>query len=185
MLAADSLIFERRFRWTRQLFLEMADQGAFGDLRLELVKGELVVRRSMGVPHARVIEELSELLVPALVRRARVRVQLPLNVDDESLLVPDLAVVDRQASKEDHPWTALLVIEVSDSSARFDRIVKAPLYAQAAVGAYWQFDLQKRAVEVFSEPREGAWGRTTRVSRGRLGVPGFPDVEVDVDHLFR
>lgn len=164
--------------------MQMDTSGAFGDLRLELVKGELVLMGTMDPPHARVIEELTDLLVPALVGRARVRVQLPMAIDDETQLVPDLMVVDRRTSKSDHPETALLVIEVSDASSRYDRIVKAPLYAQARVGTYWRFDLKGRFVEVFSDARQGRWTQQVKVARGALQVPGFPEVEVDVGELF-
>lgn len=163
--------------------MQMDTSGAFGDLRLELVKGELVLMGRMDRPHARVIEELNERLMPALVGRARVLVQLPLAIDDATLLVPDLMVVDRRTSKSAHPETALLVIEVSDSSARYDRIVKAPLYAQARVGAYWRFDLKKRFVEVFSEARGGRWTQQETLARGTLEVPGFPEVEVVIEDL--
>lgn len=185
MLAADSLIHERRLRLTREQFMQMTANDAFRDLRLELVKGQPVFMGTMDSPHARAIEALNEWLMPALVGRARLLVQLPLIIDDETLLVPDLAVVDRGASKDDHPSTALLVIEVSDSSARYDRIVKAPLYAQARIGTYWRVDLQKRHVEVFCEPVEGAYQQHRQVAHGMLAVPGFPDVELDVDALWR
>ncbi len=164
--------------------MQMTANDAFRDLRLELVEGQPVFMGTMDPPHAGAIEELTAWLVPALVRRARVRVQLPIIIDAETLLVPDLTVIDRRTDQEDHPGTALLVIEVSDSSARYDRTVKAPLYAQARVGTYWRVDLQKRHVEVFSGPRDGAWTTTAKVSHGKLAVPGFPEVELDVDHLF-
>jgi Uma2 family endonuclease len=104
-------------------------------------------------------------------------------VDDESELVPDLAIVDRRTTKKDHPFTALLVIEISDTTARYDRIVKAPLYAQAGVQEYWRFDLSKRHVEVFSAPKNGQWGRHQKLSRGELPVPGFPSVTVRVEDV--
>lgn len=51
----------------------------------------------------------------------------------------------------EHPSTALLVIEVSDSTLRKDRR-KAALYASAGIGEYWLVNLGARTVEVYSSP---------------------------------
>lgn len=184
MQAAESLISRQRVRWTRARFERLARLGAFVDRKLELVRGELVEPGPEGLPHANVIEYLNELLMPALVGRVRLRVQLPFAVDDETELIPDLALIDRRAPKSDHPSAALLVIEVADSSARYDRVVKAPLYAQAGVPEYWLVDAAKRHVEVFSVPRARSYAKHVRVTRGELLVPGFPEVSVRLDALF-
>jgi Uma2 family endonuclease len=185
MQAAESLIFKQRARWTRERFDHLAGLGAFENMKVELVRGELVDMSPQGLPHANVIEYLNEVLMPALVGRARVRVQLPFAVDDETELIPDLAIIDKRAPKTDHPSGALLVIEVADTSARYDRIVKAPLYAQAGVREYWLIDTTKAQVEVFSGARARSWARHEKVSRGELPVPGFPEVVLRVDALFR
>lgn len=95
MQAAESLISRQRVRWTRARFERLARLGAFVDRKLELVRGELVEPGPEGLPHANVIEYLNELLMPALVGRVRLRVQLPFAVDDETELIPDLALIDR------------------------------------------------------------------------------------------
>lgn len=184
MQAAESLISKQRARWTRARFDHLAGLGAFVDMKVELVRGELVEMSPQGLPHANVIETLTDLLVPALVGRARVRIQLPFAIDDETELVPDLAIIDRRTPRTDHPSAALLVIEVADTSSRYDRIVKAPLYAQAGVPEYWLIDAAKRHVEVFSGPRARSWAKQVRVTRGELPVPGFPAVSVRLDALF-
>lgn len=148
------------------------------------MRGDVVDVPRPGLRDSNVIERLSELLTPALVRRARVRVQLPFVIDDETEVIPDIAVVARDVSKTEHPSSALLVIEVSDSSTRYDRIVKAPLYAQAGVTEYWLIDANKERVEVFSAPRNGEFVAQTTVTTGTLAVPGFPDVQVPLASLF-
>lgn len=137
-----------------------------------------------GPPHSNVIEVLSELLLPRLVGRARIRVQLPLALSDDTQVLPDLAIVDRSASRADHPSSAILVIEVADSSKRYDTIVKGPLYAEARVSEYWIVDVEKRAVEQYSAPRSGVFTKHSKVTRGQLVVPKFDDVRVAVSDLF-
>jgi Uma2 family endonuclease len=122
--------------------------------------------------------------MPALVGRARVRVQLPFAVDDETEVLPDLAVVSRAVAKGDHPGRAQLVIEVAETSERYDRLVKSRLYARAAVTEYWLIATTKGTVTVFSRPREGQYQKEKKHSSGTLAVPGFPDVKVVLDELF-
>jgi Uma2 family endonuclease len=186
MEAAESLIVKNRARWTRAQFDRLVELGAFdGGERVELVRGELVTMSRQGVPHGNVIETLNEILMPRLVGKARVRVQLPFVIDDESELIPDLAIVDRSLPRSEHPASAFLIIEVADSSLRYDRIVKAPLYASAGVPEYWLVDTSREHVERFMGLRRGAYTRTTKVSTGALAVPGFPGLEVPVADLFR
>ena len=184
METAASLIAEHRTHWTRARFDQLVELGAFEGQQVELVRGELVDMSPQGLPHGNIVELLTELLVPALVGRARVRVQLPLIIDDETEVIPDIAIVDKKASKKQHPSTALLVIEVSDSSTRYDRVVKAPLYAEARVSEYWLVDASKKHVDVFTAPRNGEYSKSIHVTKGALAVPGFADVLVPLAALF-
>jgi hypothetical protein len=184
MNGARALISERRSVWTRGRFDRAATLGAFERVRVELVRGELVDRSPLSVAHANLIEVLSELLVGPLAGRARIRVQLPLIVDGQTELVPDLAVLPRRASRADHPSTASLVIEVSDTSARFDRVVKGPLYAAAGVVEFWLLDASRSQVEVFSSPGPRGYARHVKVTKGALAVPGFDDVTLDLAAVF-
>lgn len=185
MQATESLIASRRFRFTRRQFEELCGTDALRDQRVELVEGQVVFMGQQGPPHADAIELLTAWLAPELARLARFRVQLPFAVDDETLLVPDLALVSPGHPRGEHPSSALLVIEVSDSSARYDRLVKAPLYAKTGVGEYWLIDLQKEHLEVLSAPGPTGYGSHHRFTRGRVAVPGFPGVALEVEDLFR
>ena len=183
MHAEQSLILEGRPRWTRAKFEQLITLDGFGSGQVELVKGELV-KKEEGVPHGNGIEKLTELLVPRLVGRARVRIQLHLVVDDETVLMPDVTVVDRKASRNFQPTRALLAIEVADTSERFDRIVKAPLYAQSGTGEYWIVNVKRGEVEVFSGLRNGRYSKHEKHHHGTLTVPGFDDVEIELSDLF-
>lgn len=185
MEAAESLIVKQRARWTRAKFDRLVALGAFEGEQVELVRGELVARSPQGLPHGNVIEPLTELFVPALVGRARVRVQLPFVIDDETELIPDVAIVDKRAPKTAHPSAAHLIIEVADSTVRYDRVVKAPLYASAFVTEYWVVHVARAQIEVFSGPRSKGYAKHARVTRGALPVPGFPNVVIALKDVFR
>jgi Uma2 family endonuclease len=109
-------------------------------------------------PHARRIEWLAHFLARRLGDDFRVRSQLPLSLGESSEPEPEVAVVRAGSGSEDrHPATALLVIEVADTSLRKGR-AKASLYARAGVPEYWIVNVKDRAIEVFLEPspRRGA-----------------------------
>ena len=110
------------------------------------------------------------------------RVQLPLAVSDDSEPEPDLAVVAPRQDWSSHPASALLVIEVADSSIASDLRVKADLYAAAAVPEYWVVDLAQAVVIVHSDPSGGRYGSIATRRRGETIRPvALANIEVHVD----
>src|SRR5262244_3685277 len=79
---------------------------------------------------------------------------LPIAVTDRDEPEPDVAVVDGplDAYQHHHPTTADLVVEVSETSLRYDRSHKAVLYARAGIPTYWIVDLVNDCVEVHTDP---------------------------------
>jgi Uma2 family endonuclease len=47
----------------------------------------------------------------------------------------------------------VLIVEVAESSLRFDRERKGSLYARAGIQDYWIVNLVDRALEVYRDPR--------------------------------
>jgi Uma2 family endonuclease len=87
-----------------------------------------------------------------------VRVQMPLALGKMSQPDPDIAVVvgtfrDYEAV---HPTTAVLVVEVSDTTLGYDRNTKAVMYARANVPEYWILNLNERLLEVHRNPSRAA-----------------------------
>jgi Uma2 family endonuclease len=130
----------------------MIEAGLFRDERIELIGGVIVEMSPQNVPHAAAIQILTRLLVPPLVGRADVRVQLPFAVGDDSLPEPDLAIVKPELRASAHPDKAFLLIEVADTSLQFDRHDKADLYARAGIAEYWIVNLSDGVIERHSEP---------------------------------
>ena len=112
------------------------------------------------------IESLTMLLVPAVSPRATVRVQSPLAVSADSEPEPDLAVVEPGDRRHGHPETALLVIEVSETSLGKDREIKPTLYAAAGVPEYWAVNLPDSVVEVHTDIGQGEYRTIRRYRRG-------------------
>lgn len=178
---ADALVAEPTRPLRRVEYDRLVELGAFQDERIELLEGRLVVMSPQGAAHAWVVERLTELLVIALQRRARVRPQLPLALSDLSEPEPDLAVVEPGDDLAEHPSSALLVVEVAESSVRRDRDVKALLYAQGDVAEYWLVDLVEETVTVHRGRLEGRYRDVSSARRGDTVAPvAFPDVTLEV-----
>jgi Uma2 family endonuclease len=183
-------------RWKRLEYEQLIEQGLFApDERLELIGGLLLVREPQGGRHAFAVELAADALRSAAGDTARVRVQLPLALGDDSQPEPDVSVVAgtlRDATGA-LPTTALLVVEVSESSLALDRTEKASLYARAGIPDYWIVNLIDRLVEVHRDPVPApaapfGWRyRSVRgLAAGAVVAPLIaPRARIPVDQLLR
>jgi Uma2 family endonuclease len=149
----------RTRHWSRLEYGRLIEKHVFRpDERLELLGGELVVREPHGDPHTLAVELVNEALVAAFGPEWRVRVQLPVALDEESEPEPDVSVAAGRARdrREPKPSRLALVVEIADSSLALAREHKGSLYARAGVPDYWIVNLVHRVLEVYREPAAGA-----------------------------
>jgi len=159
--------------------------GLLEDERVELLHGTLVEMSPNEPAHSSPIQALTAILVPALVGRATVRVQLPLYAANESEPEPDVAIVPLGEYRSAHPAHAHLVIEVAVSSINKDRKVKAPLYAASGFAEYWLVNVRDRVVEVYRSPDSGTYRAVSRHGASEVLSPeAFPDVHVALGDVF-
>lgn len=169
---------------TRREYDHLVLDGAFEDEPIELLEGFLVEMSPEGPLHSDVIRRLNELLVPALVGVAQVRVGHPLALGARSEPEPDVAVVAPGDYHEEHPTGAWLVIECSRSSRRKDLGVKAEVYASHGVPEYWVVDLATERVVVHTEPAGARYRRVAEHARGdTLHPSALEDLAIDVDQI--
>jgi Uma2 family endonuclease len=141
--------------WTRQEYDRLADAGILApDERVELLEGEIVTIPPQQGPHAASIGWAEAALRKAFGPAHWIRIQLPLIVDPDSEPEPDLAVVPGSPMEyaNEHPRTALLVVEIADSTLERDRAYKSPIYARAGIPEYWIVNLLERCLEVYRDP---------------------------------
>lgn len=155
--------------------------------RVELLEGVVVAMAPQNPPHAAGVARADEAIRRAIGARAHVRPQLAL-VLPRSVPEPDLAVVPGSADDyaEAHPTSALLVVEVADSSLKQDRLSKGAIYAAAGIPEYWIVNLVDDVVEVMRSPdREAALYRDVhRAVRGeRLELVALPGAALDAAGL--
>ncbi|MHB1911128.1 MAG: Uma2 family endonuclease [Acidimicrobiales bacterium] len=155
------------------------------DQRLELIEGEIVEMAPIGPPHASVVTRLTRVLIMALGETAEVRVQSPVRLSDISEPQPDLVVARSRADfyAERHPLAdeILLAVEVSDSTLRWDRSVKTPLYARAGVVELWVVDVNARTVEVCTGPGQDGYSEVRTIGLdGEIDLCGLDGVVIRV-----
>jgi Uma2 family endonuclease len=147
------LVEPKTRRWNRAEFYQMADLGWFNDQRVELIEGEIIEMPPIGNPHCICTDRVAESLRTVFHPGCWVRMQMPLNLNPYSEPLPDVAVVAGARDQyTDHPTTALLVVEVSDTTLSYDRRRKASLYARTAIADYWIVNLVDRQLEVHRDP---------------------------------
>lgn len=155
----------------------------FSGERVELIRGWVVEMSPMGTPHQWVCTKLNRMLVEAIGVGAEVRAQLPFAASDDSEPEPDFAIV-KEIVPDRTPSTALLIIEASDTTLRFDQGIKADLYAESLVPEYWVVDVNARVVEVRSQPRQGNYGRLETCGLdSKIRLIALPDVELEVSRF--
>jgi Uma2 family endonuclease len=179
----------RHRRFTVAEYHQMIATGILGeDEHVELLEGEIVEISPQDKPHARAMAKLNRWFTRALSDEYVVRPQLPLTLPD-SEPEPDLAIVraDDEAAAERHPRTALLVIEVTDSSARHDLVVKAQIYARAGIPEYWLVLVKQRVIAVLRDPDAAAGvyrDRLTVTVASTLTPSAVPGPVIEVRALF-
>jgi len=161
-------------RLTREEYERLAEEGAFPPgKRVELVNGvihELMPQNSL---HATAILNCEEELRAAFPTGHHVRAQLPLALGSHAEPEPDLAVVAgrRRDYRNGHPTTAVLVVEVSETTVPYDRNVKRALYAEAGIPEYWILFTKAKQLEVLRVPLEGNYRSSTLLGPGDTVTP--------------
>jgi Uma2 family endonuclease len=178
-----------RHRLDVDAYYRMAEAGILTDpQRVELIDGEIIDTPAVGSPHAAITNRLARLFTRALHDEvALVGVQSPLRLDAHNEPEPDLMLLRPRPDgyRAGHPGAAdvLLVVEASESSLAYDRSTKLALYAKFGVPEVWIVDLLGGAVEVYREPKEGAYGSRGRLTGGRLAPALVPGATIDVAGL--
>jgi Uma2 family endonuclease len=170
-------------------YFDLVRQGVLDeDDRVELLDGVIVAEPPMDPPHATGIAMVAEALRNAIGTRALLRVQSPFIAGLHSAPEPDVAIVSGGPADylDHHPSSALLVVEVSQSSLKQDRLSKSRIYAGAQVPEYWIVNLRDDCVEVFRTPdaAQRVYGERAIAPRGdHLRLVALPEAGVAVDDL--
>ena len=134
----------------------MGDAGVFDETRVELIDGEIIEMSPINSPHADCVDRLNEWFILNFHKKAVIRAQNPITLNEYSEPEPDMALAIRKPegyrNAHPKPEEILLIIEVADSSLDKDRNIKLPGYARAGIAEAWLVVLEESTVEVHTQP---------------------------------
>ena len=179
----------QRRRFSVDEYYKLVEVGILApDERVELLAGEIIKMAAIGNRHAFCVRWLSKAMMFALGDTAILDTQNPVRLSDRNEPEPDLTVLrwrdDGYQSALPGPEDVLLVIEVSETTAGFDRRHKLPMYAIYGIPEAWLWDLNTRHVEVYDEPMAGGYARMQVIGlEGILTPSALPHVAISVSEI--
>ena len=170
-------------------YYRMADVGILGPTdRVELIEGEIIQMSPIGNRHASCVDRANYLFVTAFKEKAIVSIQHPLRLDKYNEPQPDIIVLkpraDYYASQSRTPADTFFVVEVSDTTLRYDTKVKLPIYARSDVPEVWIENLQEDLLLVCRDPTGRSYRTQLTLHPGEfISPPGFPELSFKVEDL--
>ncbi len=156
--------------------------------QIELINGRIVRMLPQGPIHCDPIDELNFWSHQVADDHFRVRIEKPIEIIElDSVPEPDIAWVTNRRYADRHPTPAdiRLLIEVSNSSASFDRGEKLRLYAKAAIVEYWIVNVVTQTVEVFLQPSPTGFSQSRMHSIEETIAPQcLPSAALKISRLF-
>jgi Uma2 family endonuclease len=123
------------------------------DERVELIGGELVPMSPKGMQHEVVKQALLDQWIRARPDEVRLAPETTFRLSEDTYLEPDVVIYPRASGiRRLNADNVLLVVEIADSSLRYDIGRKAALYASFGIRELWVIDAVRLTTRVFREP---------------------------------
>jgi Uma2 family endonuclease len=182
-------------RFTIEEYHRLAELGFFHeDDRIELIRGEIIQKGAKSTTHTTCCSNLLEELAALVRNRATLQCQDPITLPSKSEPEPDFAILrlrgDNYLSAHPTPKDVLLVIEIADSTLKYDQETKLSVYAEAGISDYWIFNLVDNHLESYSEPYQdlqGDFGYSVKriiLPNRTIVLPCFPELVLDLSKVF-
>ena len=172
-------------RFTVAEYLALGAAGILAkDERIELLDGEIIQMAPIGNRHLNSVDWLGDLMREGVGRRAMVRVQGSIQLDDFTMPEPDMAVIRRRSVNDLAPVLppdVYLLVEIADSSLEFDLGEKLARYAAAGIPEVWVANLRAGELVVHTGPEEAVYTNVRVIPLdGTVSPQAFPDVALAV-----
>lgn len=170
-------------------YYRMAQAGVLTeDSRVELIDGVIVDMPPIGPGHSGNVNWFTDVFRELFGGDAQISVQNPLRLGLRVEPQPDVMLLrprpDHYRSSHPGPEDVLLLIEVADSSLRYDRETKARIYARAGIADYWIVNRVDFVVEVHRDPLRSRYRSVQVLKCGDMIRPlTFSDVAIAVSDI--
>lgn len=182
-------------RFTVDEYHRLGELGFFTDNeRVELIKGEIFEMAAKGTAHSVCITRLYRELFKLIGEQATLRGQEPIILSENSEPEPDMVIArntpDDYLASHPVPSDILLLIEIADSSLKYDQQVKLSVYAEAGIADYWIFNLLDNCLECYTEPYhdiKGKFGYRRKLvvlQNESVSLPYFSHLVLDLYQVF-
>jgi Uma2 family endonuclease len=181
--AAEGL--ERR-RFTVAEIEAMVEAGIIPeDERFELIGGEIVPMPAKGPLHEDLKTALNIHWAQRLPKSILFAPETTFRLDHENFVEPDFVFFPRgKGVRGLTPLTALLAVEIADTSLPYDLGLKARVYAHFGVREVWVIEARKLVTVVHTEPGPEGYAKRRRVGGKTALVPAFaPELGVTLTKL--
>ncbi|MGI8787492.1 MAG: Uma2 family endonuclease [Pyrinomonadaceae bacterium] len=178
----------RRLRFTVDEYYKMIELGMLKDYeKAEIIEGELIQKMTVGNRHAFIVDILNRFFVKNVSDDILVRIQNPVRLSNFNEPEPDIALADLtryDGRRHPQPAEILLLIEVSDSTLKYDRDTKLSLYAEAEIPEVWIVNLPNDIIEIHQKPSVGIYQLTKIFKRGEIiESEMLPNLKLKVDEI--
>ena len=159
------------------------------DQRVELLDGIIVDMLPIGPLHSGTVGRFIQTFVELGEGRWIVNAQNPVRLSHRSEPQPDLVLLKPQRDfyTAQHPKAedVFLLVEIADTSIRYDREEKLSFYAKGQIMEFWLVNLPERVIEVYREPSaDGIYRSTSKVYPNEtVGLKAFPELTIAVSDL--
>ena len=152
-----------RYRWTVAQIDELTRLGVFQEQGgFELIGGEIVPMQSKGARHERVKMELNRHFGRSLAVDIDFIPETTFRLSEDTFVEPEFTLFPRSVGVEGlNAQTALLAIEISDTTLRYDLGRKIAIYASFGVREVWVVNVETMVTRVHREPAGQGYGAVT------------------------
>ena len=167
----------------------MIDAGVFTEnSNYELIEGEIVKKMTQGNYHISCINRLNRLFSRKCGDGVIVSIQNAVVISNINEPEPDVTLLkfreDFYVSGKPTAKDVLLLVEVSDSTIKYDRNVKLRLYAEAKIVEVWLVNLPRQVLEVYIEPENGKYKVIKKYEKTQTVAPQLlPEIKLKVSDI--
>ena len=143
------------------------------DERFELIGGEVVPMSPKGNRHELVKKALQQHWFPLIAGSPiDLLTETTLYIGDDEFLEPDFLFWPRTIPLKDvTAETAVLIVEVADSSLQYDLGQKAQIYARRGLAELWVINANTLTTTIHREPGQGGYGQICEATASEPLMP--------------
>jgi Uma2 family endonuclease len=172
-------------------YQQMGKAGIFHpEARVELIEGEIIVMTPIGLMHSVTINRFNYVFSQQVGKGGIISIQNSIRLLNYSEPQPDIAILkprdDFYAGKFPQAEDVLLLVEVADSSLRYDQTTKLSLYAEYGILEYWIANLERSVLEIYREPQNKNYLKQTVIDSEAIAFSpiAFPEIIMTLKDIY-